>query len=491
MELSNLIYRRQYIIGPPEANCPFNHETYTLTDNYCLYYHLDLIFTQYTKNELSMILLGDIYDYQTPEKSNFEILKDLSNVNFDIVLSESAKYAGRFVIIHCNTVTNDINLFHDASASRKIYYYKDSENNSWVSSNPKIIAEIKKIKTTENTELISFYSSPEFQKLNHSSIGDITNYDDIKQLKPNHYLNFFHLTVKRYFPNSPIQAVELNEGVKKCSLMLKGFIKAASLRYQLMIPLTAGIDSRCILAASKDIKTNILYYLNIDHLKRNHFDVKTSRKLARKFNLNFKPITYRNNIKNSEFEKIYYHNFDSASRNFYPSILNYYSNYSKFLNLPGTFAETVKDYYDINNNATVKDLINANNLNNFNFITNPIYNAWLKDALPACELSNFELNNLFYWEERMGNWGTQIQQFKDVAQEEFMPFNSQNLILSMAAVDIKYRTEPNFVFQREMIRLLWPELLSIGINSSLKNLVKKISMQTGIYTLYKHIKNRY
>ena len=98
-EKQKLKYRRQYIICPRKIDCPFNHKMIIL-DQYYLYYHTDVNVSLYSENNVKIILIGDIFDYQIPKNSNTDIIKDLIDNDFVKVLKKSERYTGRFVLIH-------------------------------------------------------------------------------------------------------------------------------------------------------------------------------------------------------------------------------------------------------------------------------------------------------------------------------------------------------------------------------------------------------
>lgn len=76
---------------------------------------------------------------------------------------------------------------------------------------------------------------------------------------PNHYLNLKTGLCKRYWPNKPFQNLSLEEGLEKSSNILKALMKSASNRFDLTVGLTAGLDSRLVLAASKEISNKLSY----------------------------------------------------------------------------------------------------------------------------------------------------------------------------------------------------------------------------------------
>ena len=90
------------------------------------------------------------------------------------------------------------------------------------------------------------------------------------------------------------------------------------------------------------------------------------------------------------------------------------------------------------------------------------FDEWLRDL---GETYNLRTLDLFYWEQRAGNWLAMVQQEFDIAwQEIFSPYNCRLLLANMLSVKGKYRRPPNYLFYKELISNLWPEVLAEPIN---------------------------
>ena len=89
---------------------------------------------------------------------------------------------------------------------------------------------------------------------------------------------------------------------------------------------------------------------------------------------------------------------------------------------------------------------------------------------------NYNILNLFYWEQRMGSWlATGCLGFSIAWQEVFFPFNCRNLLIDMLSVSEHLREEPNHKFFQMLIYHLWPDVLSEPINPPMKvNLYNKV-----------------
>ena len=109
---------------------------------------------------------------------------------------------------------------------------------------------------------------------------------------------------------------------------------------------------------------------------------------------------------------------------------------------------------------------------------------------------NIPLDNLFYWEQRCGNWAAMCQMEFDTAWNDiFTPFNCRNLLLDILSVDERYRKRPNHLLYRKIMKKLWPEVLKFPINPhtryKYKNKTKlRSQLSRYIFSLIKKKKNK-
>ena len=80
----------------------------------------------------------------------------------------------------------------------------------------------------------------------------------------------------------------------------------------------------------------------------------------------------------------------------------------------------------------------------------------------------------------MTNWGAQTQLEKDIAQEDFNPLNSRLLAIQFMSVDDKFIQNPKYLLQKEIVRILWPELLTMPINPILRNYAIRVLKKIGL-----------
>ena len=137
-----LQFRRQFLLAKApidqleEWNC-------LNIDQYCLYTHPDLEVNHVLDSEKSIVLIGELYDSEQPEKLNADILKDIlaSAHNFESFVSSTRRYAGTFALLFKDD--KDFAILNDARALREIYYCTE-DNLIVCGSQPNLVAKFSK-----------------------------------------------------------------------------------------------------------------------------------------------------------------------------------------------------------------------------------------------------------------------------------------------------------------------------------------------------------
>ncbi|MCP4310817.1 MAG: hypothetical protein GY790_06105 [Bacteroidetes bacterium] len=481
------MFRRQYLLVPEDIDCPFLHKTIQVGESYTLYIHKDLVVSNLVSEGRQLILLGDMFDHEMPGKNNLDILKDLSGTGFEQFSESLAKYSGRFVIIRIDL--SGILLFHDATASRKIFF-GESKGKNWFGSQPYLLSLTMGLQETTNPSKLAYYQSDDFIRLNCSNIGETTLYDEISQLRPNHYLNLHTLEIRRYWPNQTTYFRPRKEIAIQLAEMFTGYMKSITNRYDIMLPVTAGKDSRMLLAATKGHSDSIYYYVNKDmSMHETHPDIRIPRKLLQDVGLEFHVHSLQP-VEDEEFRSVYFQNNPYASEFFLPHVYNYYKEHSNKVNIPGNIVgrNFGKNYFN-KRNITAESFAKYYGVNRYDHSIKS-YNDWLEEAFPVCKRYRIDINTLFYLEERLFNWGGQIQLEKDIATEDYNLFNSRLIIEKFLSVKSRYATLPVQPLQRQIIKILWPELMNQPINPSQRNFYYRILYYLGLYWTIRRLKYR-
>jgi len=477
--LSELLYIRQFVLSPRKINSfPFSNWAYTSIGNsFHIYSHPYLPITQVQEGDIQLTLLGYIIDPNGPHKNDKEILKSLleNAVSVKDILISQEVLSGRYIII-INT-SDEVILFNDACGLRQVYYFIDSEGKTWCCSQPNLLSELIELKL-DNFIIDNFVKKVFIKQKEYYWPGSLSEYSGLKKLLPNHFLNLKNGEVSRFFPRGPIVEINLQDGVSKASAFLKKIMESANIRFPLALPLTAGFDSRTILAACKEFQEEIFYYTLLyppNRLKSR--DLVIPKKILTELGLKHNIIDCRKPMERW-FADIYNQNV-SYAHSYWGDIA--FGMYNKYPNdkicLKGTCSEITrcayiflhpmsKVYYEEENYDLKKSIsIHLSKVEwEKNHISIEVINEWLKEAKKIESDFNFNLLDLFYWEHRMGNWNAMGQLEWDLVQESFNPFNNRSLFFILLSVNYKYRMGHDCRLYKEIINNLWPELLNYPIN---------------------------
>lgn len=370
-------------------------------------------------------------------------------------------------------------MVHDPCALRKVFYLFDGEE-FFFASQPGLIKKYKNLSERKDSDLIEFMSSENFIKSESFWVGDETVYEDVRQVMPNYYLDLRDRVVKRYWFDN-LEKISFDETTKEISRILKGSVDAVTRRGAVMQSVTAGWDSRVLLAASKRVSDKIYYFVNTMNVYQDeHMDIAVPKKMLGDKGLELNVFRDMPKLRDDFYSCIRL-NVEGARKLPKTLAIQYYHDFhSEKLNINGNGSEVARCYYG-NDQAEWSMITTDYVLSKAGLDQNSPYlrrqvERWLYDVRNLVEEDGVNIMDLFYWEQRMGNWGGMFMAEQDVAVEGFMPFNNRKLLVLALALDSNYRSAPNHILHKKLIEEMWPELLDYPINpETLKNKIKKIA----------------
>lgn len=471
--MMNLEFRRQFIMG---NRIVMEDWVQTIVnDRYFLSTHEDLQVNQILENGKELTLIGYIVNPHEPDHTNIDCLKAIfNNVNSqkDIV-EELYIYAGRFVLI--GVIDGEMLIITDPCSLRQVYYTA-LDGHLWFSSQPNLLANYFNIPIRQDAKLLEFINSQAYEDFQRFWVGDDCIYENVRHLMPNHYFSIGNKEAIRYWVNHE-KSITIDESVNKASEILKGSMDAIANRGRLIQGLTAGWDSRMLLAASKDIKNNIQFWtLLVHNSKTKSIDLKIAEKLAEKLNLNLLviynlidlreeiDIAIKKNVTQGETHTT------GATR----TVQFYYDNFQECINVYGNCSEIARNYYGSDHPSVITPeyLVKKTGYYDIEFVKDNI-EKWM-EGVPEHVLDDIDFPDLLYWEQRMGNWAAMRKAQADVAIEDYSPFDNRELLMTLYNVDKNYRSYDSSTLYKEIMKKLWPEVLSEPVNPpAFKDKVKK------------------
>jgi hypothetical protein len=245
-------------------------------------------------------------------------------------------------------------------------------------------------------------------------------------------------------------------------------MEAISQRFSPMLAVTAGWDTRVLLASTKSISDRVEYYVDRKGvLSLDHQDVQVPQRLFQKLKIDFV-------VKNSWedppgwFMEILSQSV-SGTRVPQKARMTYaiFINQIKSINVNGNASEVCRNAYDgyglvSEDNITVVKLAALIGYYKSKFVENELSN-W-KEDLEKTGVRGYHILDLLYWEQGMGNWGTQHAAEQDIAIDDFSPFNNRLMFTTLLSLPREYRSGPDFSIYTKLIQTMWPETLQESIN---------------------------
>jgi len=358
--------------------------------------------------------------------------------------------------------------FQDATGNRSLFYFKNGSNELLLSSHSELIADIKQEEFTNEAKL--FLKSEGFINNNNRYFpGLFTPYKNIFRLTPNTLITLDNLNIKRFFPRRGIKNSKIDDStVEELASLLTNQIKLLNQKYDLAVSLTAGIDSRLTLAACKEMKDDILFYTYI-YGKVSNKDAKIAETLCNKLNLNYSKLQF-NGDQDEEFEAEFMKNTSFISTKYRAQIAEIlYNEYPQNrLHLKSNLPDIGKAHYR-NRFAFLPSRSDANILSrlyNAKYNSTYVQKAY-RDFIETTHfysenLFNYDLYDLFYWENYIGNWQSLCLYEWDVAQDTCIIYNNRIFLKKMICLPLKDRFNKKLYY--DLIKYMWSESNEIEIN---------------------------
>ena len=407
-------------------------------------------------------------DPAVPTATDLDILSHLIEnlTTIDKFYQQTDRLAGRWILI-----ANDrqkITLFNDAAGLRQVFFtdiqYVDE---LWCASQPRILAELLNLKMSNDA--VDFINSYNFRKnIEFRWPGDGSPYNEIKHLLPNHSLNLNTGMPCRYWPVKPIQDLSLEEGIARISIDLPKLMEGASNRFDLALSLTAGLDSRIVLAASKNIKDEVSF-MTVRQFNQpdTHMDIAIPSKILSGLGLQH-DVVQSSYIIDDEFLNFFKKNTSLPHYVYIPdayAILNFY--HQEKVAVTGSVSEIARSAFRAQLGKPDTEIVTAYDLARLqkmgkNGYALKSFENWLADLERSY---NIDPLVLFEWEQAHGNWLAMCQLEFDIAWKDlFTPFNCRQLLVDFLSVKEEHRKNPKNALYKRLILILWPELLQVPIN---------------------------
>jgi hypothetical protein len=469
-------FRRQYLVTPlPIQHSLFAEWKKDYWGNYCVSYHPDEHFTKLIVGNVEAIMFGFMVCPLNKLKTNTAIINDIisNKTRLADMRTASNKYCGRWALFI--KLENEYIALNDPTAQKQIFYTNINEQVA-LSSSDHLLAKV--FNYSRSTTVHKRFLAPYSDHLGHWLPGNSTLYDEVKCMITNHYISLNSLKVERFWPSTKVDKQNVQANMEKIHILLENYIDNFIERYPAALALTAGLDSRLLLAYFKKHIDKIFTYTISTTQKERVLDYEVPQRMAAHFG--FKHILYKcNETPPEEFVATYKLNA-SFERELFRT-MGFYLIHEKYpentISVQAGNNELARERYGYRPYILrIKELVNMTAMGDNEF-SREKFGEWLVDGTVAHHQTNVPVEDMFFLEQRLGRWHTNNRSEWDIAQDVFEPFNSRDLFMTIINLPtaVKHRF-PNKLYEYLFSRT-WPELYDfegerIGRKFNLKKATK-------------------
>lgn len=360
--------------------------------------------------------------------------------------------AGRFLLIHRNG--SQVEIYHDAMGARSVFY-----GDGVVASHAGLAAEV--LGTGLRDWIIPFITSRGYLRRDVKYLPGLdAPFVGVRQLTPNTRLVLPQGRVERYWPRAPLMASDRGQALACLKEHLEG------LRHyhdenalEPIVGLSAGRDSRGVLAALACLRPRLFTFVrSADAQSAHSADSRTARQLAEKIGLTVEiikiPAPPQLDTASTEFAVTFRQNTGYVRGN-NSSWVEHYANFppTDHVFVRGFGGEIMRGFYPKMKEANPQSLSNLYDVNAGSRMSRDAFAEFIEVARWGEEsLRGYDPAGMFYWEHRMGIWGSIALSESDMAFRGVPGYNSRDLFKAFMGLPLE--VDPRSIFEMAVVELL-------------------------------------
>lgn len=466
--LESLLYCGQFILGPAFVENLGGWQKLSIDSRLRITAHPELSLCQRSNGGRSLTLIGYLVDPDHTLATDSSILDDLLGKYSSIqaLVEATFRLGGRWLLIAQEG--NRSYLFNDPMGLRQAFYTDTecTDGNLWVMSQSGMGAELLGLTMDPAAhDYVNWRLSKGGTQ--YMWPGTSSPFREIRHLLPNHYLDLDTGHSHRFWPNKPLATLTVDAAVDHIARRMPQLIESVAHRFDLALGITAGIDSRLVLAASKVIRER-LSYVSVRQvgMRADHADLMIPAKLLDKLDLPHEVLHVQPEMSDA-FRQVYKKSNILAHAHYGPdaeAILGHYGRTK--VALTGSGSEICRTDMRLGipwlENQPSAEFLAMQHIGGLHPFTIQSVREWCASAPHDCGV---ELLDLFEWEQGHGNWLAMTQlEFNIAWRDIFTPFNCHDVLTTLLAVPKRDRESPANRIYRNIIGRLWPEVMEEPVN---------------------------
>lgn len=458
--------RLQFVLGPRPVAAPPGWVVEEVVGGLSLTRHPDLNVVGSCDSGAAITLIGYLLDPDAPRASDSDILARLSaTVAADGDLFEAlATLGGRYLLI---VEKDGVKLVGDANGSLQVFH-ASTKGETWCAAQADLLA--AELGFTPDPEAAAYIERAVRELGEYAWPHDTSLYQEVRRLLPNHLLDLRTGLVHRYWPTAPLPRRSVADAKGDIARRLAGMVAAGANRFDLSMGVSAGLDSRLMLAASRSVKDRMVYYTGQNEERGpRHPDVRIPRKMLGALGVEHHLIPAVSEVA-GEFAEVYRSSVPFANQRRLSGLQAEYQRYALGrVAVLGNVSENARAFYraemrDLPTRGfTAQTFSDRRDLGDYPFRVKAVQRYL--DELETIDTHGYDFLDLLMWEHGSGTWFAQnVTEFLCAWQDVFLPYNCRALLLDLMSTPLSARITPATELYAAVARELWPEVLAYPIN---------------------------
>lgn len=325
--------------------------------------------------------------------------------------------------------------------------------------------------------------------------GTLTAHEGVARLLSNHYLDLDTFTAHRFWPGEDLLSgarPPLAETAASVARDLTGFVEAVARQHRTVIALTAGLDSRLVFGAARNVADKIGAYTFSAGIEG--YDQVIPRNMCAAFGVHHEelPLIYATPAQGELWDREVGHAARSSNRGIYPTMASVHGEMA----LTGLYGEPARCFLYGHDWQTI-DRAPATPANILARLKQPPdagmeenVGAWLASI---AHLPRSTVLDLAYLELRMCSWAMAQAPIQRVSLWMLMPFAQWSIQSLFLTLPVEVRAGQSVL--RNIGEHLWPEAMEWPINAygdwrDRLGPLNKLMRSGGIKTVQRYLRKR-
>jgi len=291
----------------------------------------------------------------------------------------------------------------------------------------------------------------------------LTPRNSVERLIPNHFLDLNNWHSQRHWSPAEITpTTDCARSIVEIAEILSRQIEAIAAKYLIYLSLTAGRDSRMLLACSRSCLGRVKFFTREIPDRSAKLDCDVASLLAERLGLDHQILPYQT-ASDTELAQWLVQTGNSVAGRVWRSVKTLKQLEGDRIYLPGIAAEVGRAFYWRKQDSTSQAISAAEILDRLRMPQTPLLQSraeqWLAQ-LPAKD--RYEVLDMLYWEQRLGCWAGPLHY--GLVNNGFClsPFVHRRLLATMLSLPPDYRQKQ--LLTRDLIQQQWAELLGFPFN---------------------------